>query len=175
MLPSFARIAGLHPEKLTSATLFWTRKMYDWYLATDPRFPQTPTSTPRYQISNPNPTSKPIIIDSADFITSPPLRAQLARELGMDPDRVLSTWEAASDELKKSWHPVQEIMTRTLAGSTGFVTEKTNIDGEGFEKWTEEFGEDGAVLIQRLVEAEMEDWTYLSERKWRVKPSSEAS
>jgi len=154
MIPSFCRtIENIIPAKLAISTLLWTRRMYEWYVAKDPRF--APSSGKR-----------PIVINSADFMTSKDMRDQIAVAMGLDPEKVVTSWPAMTEEEKKAESSTSVRMGQTLLSSTHLMAKKADVGDESWEKWKAEWGEEGANVLKQTVDQEMAHWAFLKSRSW---------
>ncbi|KAK4168225.1 hypothetical protein QBC43DRAFT_309902 [Cladorrhinum sp. PSN259] len=75
------------------------------------------------------------------------------------------------DEAREKELAAVNLMTSTLRASKGVIKDKTpavvDIDAE-IEKWKEEFGPEGAALIEKTVRDTMPDYEYLRERSLKV-------
>jgi len=156
MIPSFCRTITpeeITPAKLAVTTLLWSRRMYEWYVAKDPRFA---VST----------GERPLVINSADFMASSAGREQIAVAMGLDPKKVLSSWSAMTEEEKAAESKTSVRMGKTLQSSTHLMAEKAAVGDEGWERWKAEFGEEKASILKEVVDEETFHWEFLKSKAW---------
>lgn len=155
MVPAYIRASTeVTPTKAAAiSTLLWTRKMYDWYVARDPRFA-------------PESGRKPIVIDAVDLSNSAGLRTELANAMGVDPEKILTSWPVVPEEDVQKMDPLSVLMNQTLPMSTGLVLETAGAGDEGWEKWKAELGETVANVVKTAVDGEMPHWQFLKSKAW---------
>ena len=146
-IPSYGRI-GTNTEKLTQCALSHTRTLYEWYKA--------------------NTSREPIILDASDFMAYPYVLQSLAEFMGLDPDKVIYEWPAATDEERAEQRHVEKVMMVSLSGSTAVLREKIAVGDldDMAKKWIEEFGEEKGRRIERLVRSEMGEYEYLWSKRY---------
>ncbi|KAI7283961.1 TFIIH basal transcription factor complex, subunit SSL1 [Hortaea werneckii] len=115
--------------------------------------------------------NRPVVVDAEDLVhDTQALVGKLCQALGFDPKGVQLKWDAAKPDeplpegVEPGFHDV-------LRASTGIIHEKDYIpDSEldldvEMEKWTDEFGSEVAQELRRKVDADMETYLWLRERK----------
>jgi hypothetical protein len=123
-------------------SLKWSRRLYDMYR--------------EWGIS-------PIVIDAEDVISSPEMIRRYCELLQMDPEKLRFEWDAVKGEEWDRLDDESKKMRSTLYRSSGVEKSKArDVDmREEVGKWKEEFGEEAAKCIERMVEEAMSDYEYL--------------
>lgn len=97
---------------------------------------------------------------------------------GLDPEAAVFEWDAMPEEQQEKLVPQVRYLMKTLNDSTGLRVELAKRGGgddgeevvnlEGLEgEWKREFGEEAAGFIRREVEAGLEDYAFLRDRRVR--------
>ncbi|RHZ61785.1 uncharacterized protein CDV56_101479 [Aspergillus thermomutatus] len=151
----------------TNMTLKWTRMLYDWCL------------------EQPDLPGKPVVVDAQDIIHNPQVVVRYCEETGLDPSAVQFEWESkgeapdweASGRDPKGLNEPEwtkaavSIMLSTLTKSTGIIKDKTpttvDITAE-VKQWKEEFGDEAATMLEKMVRDAMPDYEYLRSRRITV-------
>ncbi|RLL98708.1 hypothetical protein CFD26_101240 [Aspergillus turcosus] len=152
----------------TNLTLKWTRMLYDWCL------------------EQPGLTGKPLVVDAQDVIHNPQVVVRYCEETGLDRDVVQFEWESKQEPAdRKTLGPesqknepdggfekaAEAIMLSTLIKSTGIIKDKTptavDITAEA-RQWKEEFGDEVATMLEKMVRDAMPDYEYLRSRRITV-------
>ncbi|KAF7162396.1 hypothetical protein CNMCM6106_009370 [Aspergillus hiratsukae] len=152
----------------TNMSLKWTRMLYDWCL------------------EQPGLTGKPLVVDAQDVIHNPQVVVRYCEETGLDRDLVQFEWERKQEApgSKTLSHESQKnepdggfdkagerIMLSTLINSTGIIKDKTptavDITAEA-SQWKEEFGDEVATMLEKMVRDAMPDYEYLRSRRITV-------
>ncbi|KAI5357479.1 hypothetical protein Slin15195_G038410 [Septoria linicola] len=142
-----------HSGILITTNLRWQRELYDWYLSNN---------------------ITPILVEAEDYMTSPAYVKKICKAAGLDEDAAVFKWEKVPEEEQKKMHPQVQILLKTLMNSEGLRPELAVKGGASVEvekeeeKWRVEFGEEAARFVRSEVEANMEDYWYLRERKLAV-------
>lgn len=95
---------------------------------------------------------------------------------GLNPEAAVFEWDAMPEEEQQKLDPQVRYLMKTLNDSTGLRVElaKKGVEGEDGEdvdlevleeEWKQEFGEEAAGFIRREVEAGLEDYRFLRERR----------
>ncbi|KAI9037324.1 uncharacterized protein KD926_000611 [Aspergillus affinis] len=137
-------------------TYSYTRVLYDWNMA----LIRENGSHDRLM--------DPIIVSGSDIVHNPGLVPQLAKELGLDPSKVQTTWNTTS--FPEDTLIMREIFCRVANQSTGVIKEKApeKIDiEEEKRKWVAEFGCDLAGIISDCVEHAIPDYEYLMSKRFQ--------
>jgi hypothetical protein len=110
----------------------------------------------------------PAVLDADDVMMYPELIIKYAGLAGLDPDKLLFSWEQTSQEKLEKLPTAQRIMFSVFNKSTGVDKRKIagniNIDTEA-EKWRSEFGDEGGKKLERWVRNAMPDYEYLRSRR----------
>ncbi|KAK5624831.1 hypothetical protein RRF57_000547 [Xylaria bambusicola] len=110
----------------------------------------------------------PIVLDADDVIMYPELVMKYASLVGLDPEKLIFSWEKASQEDEEKLHGAAKIMLSTINSSTGVdkgkVAGNIDIDREA-GKWRTEFGEEGGNKLEKWVRGAMPDYEYLRSRR----------
>ncbi|OAL45672.1 hypothetical protein IQ07DRAFT_635502 [Pyrenochaeta sp. DS3sAY3a] len=145
-------------------TYTWHIRLYNFLLSYPDAYPRA---------SRVQDVTFPLIIDAAD-LGDPELVRKYAGAVGLDPGLVRYSWEAGGGgQEAEGMGKVERRMKDTLLGSTGVVPGKLVGGGElGVERergaWEEEFGVEGAEVLERLVREAMGGYEWLFERRLRV-------
>lgn len=163
MIPSFYRAAQKGKLEISifdedwpvNASLRWLRLVYDWYA-------RHATGT--------NTTSVIIVIDSDDLINSPGFTPRLCARLGIDEQKLQTSWEPATEAYRADRGPMVSSFHATLWDSTGIIR-STRRDCEidisvEREKLRDEFGAEAGMSMARYIDLAMEDYLYLRERRF---------
>jgi hypothetical protein len=158
---------GINGSFVSNMTFRWTRYLYDWCL----------------EQSKSNGSSVPLILDAHDVIHNQDVVLRFCEETGLDKNAVQFEWkddninqlmlrlQNSQNEVSDYEKEANKIMTSTLRTSSGIIKDKTpatvDIEAE-VEKWKEEFGPEGAAMIERTVWAAMPDYEYLREKRLKV-------
>lgn len=140
-------------------TLHWSRVLYDWFAR---------NLDHSHLSSREGGVRWPIVLDADDIITNPNVVRRYAEILGFDTSRLKSEWNAATTEELAKMGRMEKRMRSTIDASTGIVKAKVagdiDIDCEA-RKWKEEFGDETAVEMKKLVMDAMLDYEYLNARR----------
>ncbi|KAI0435457.1 hypothetical protein F5Y09DRAFT_293600 [Xylaria sp. FL1042] len=113
----------------------------------------------------------PIVLDADDVIASPEIVRKYAKLVGLDPEKLMFSWEKASQEKIDKLGAPAKVMLSSINASTGVDKGKMagdmDIDAEA-EKWKAEFGEEGGKKLEKWVRAAMPDYEYLHARRLRL-------
>lgn len=135
-------------------TYSYTRILYDWQRI--------------YVRENENNdrSMDPIIVSGSDIVHNPRLVLQLAKELGLDPSKVQTTWKPTS--FPDDTSIMRKVFCRVANESTGVIKDKApmTIDIEEEKlKWIAEFGCHVAAIISDCVEDAIPDYEYLMSKR----------
>ncbi|UNI13349.1 hypothetical protein JDV02_000100 [Purpureocillium takamizusanense] len=155
---------GAANHLLVYMTIRWSRRLYD--LATELNERNRNGAASENGIS-----SRPLVLDADDVIANPQVVETFAALLGLDPDRVRSSWAPITQEQKERLSARGQIMLSTLNASNGIIPDKSaasiSITAEA-KKWVEEFGLARAQQLEKWVRDAMPDYEYLKERRLRL-------
>lgn len=133
------------------ANLRWQRAMYAWYEANG---------------------ISPIVVDADDYMSSPEFVKKLCAEAGLDPEAAIFKWERTPEEVRSQFPPPARFLLKTLWDSEGLRPELAKKDTPDIEveveKWKRDFGDETAQLIREVVEASMDDYEYLNEKRLKL-------
>jgi hypothetical protein len=141
-------------------TMHWSRTLFDWY---------TQHNNQSASIADPN-VNWPIIIDADDIMIEPEVVVRYSKIVGLDPARLIFSWDPATKEELEKISRVGRRMRSTILASAGIVEGKTstNIDvSEEAEKWRLEFGDEEGEKIEKWVRAAMPDYEYMKAKRLR--------
>jgi hypothetical protein len=152
----------------SNLTMKWTRLLYDWCL------------------EQPGMPGEPLVVDAQDVINNPQVLVRYCEETGLDRDLVQFEWESKQQKpvdlktlsLESQNEPDrgigkigERIMLSTLIHSTGIIKDKTptvvDITAEA-RQWKEEFGDEVATMLEKMVRDAMSDYEYLRSRRITV-------
>lgn len=152
--------AGITPDlaltcRKNGLSYEFTRKLYDWYVGL---VADSDTAM------RPGDKAFPLVLDADDVVEGGVVQ-RFAKTVGMDPEQVLSSWEAKSteglDSIKKSY--VQGIWE-----STGVDKSKSSkfLDVEAkYKSWRELYGKEVGDYLVALSEEFMPDYEYMKSKK----------
>lgn len=159
--PSYRRAAPtatLH-KLAPGCTLKYTRSLYEFFASHHPQ-------------SSPSP---PIILAASDIVhptLGPALLSHYCDLVGLDASQLKYTWSVATKEELEKMPDVAVTMTKSLQASSGVLAEKGGDEAVDLEtevgKWTQEFGEDEAAVLEKWCKESLEDWEWLFERRLKV-------
>ncbi|GIZ38053.1 hypothetical protein CKM354_000147900 [Cercospora kikuchii] len=135
--------------------LHWQRKIYEFYKS--------------HNID-------PLVVESSSYQSSPTFVRKICGLAGLNPEAAVFEWDAMPEEEQQKLDPQVRYLMKTLNDSTGLRVElaKKGVEGEDGEdvdlevleeEWKQEFGEEAAGFIRREVEAGLEDYRFLRERR----------
>ncbi|WPA98071.1 uncharacterized protein RHO25_002682 [Cercospora beticola] len=138
-------------------SLHWQRKLYEFY-----KF---------HNID-------PLVVESSSYQSSPTFVRKVCKLAGLDPEAAVFEWDKMEEEDQEKLDPQVRYLMKTLNDSTGLRVELAKrgmgegedgeVDLEVLEgEWKREFGEEAAGFIRREVEAGLEDYAFLRERRVR--------
>jgi hypothetical protein len=163
--PSLTRASGdvleAQDAQFFANTYHWSRTLYEWYCSnlTD-ELKRTEDVDLKY----------PIILD-ADDVMEPRLVRKYAGAIGLDTSVLQFEWDPISKEELDKATPMVKRLKDTLLASNGVVKTKSSegivIEDEK-KKWEQEFGKSISDRLAVLVDAAMEDYLWLKERRMRV-------
>ena len=120
----------------------------------------------------------PLVVESSSYQSSPTFVRKICGLAGLDPEAAVFEWDAMPEEQQEKLVPQVRYLMKTLNDSTGLRVELAKRGGgddgeevvnlEGLEgEWKREFGEEAAGFIRREVEAGLEDYAFLRDRRVR--------
>ncbi|KAL5355160.1 hypothetical protein BJX96DRAFT_2940 [Aspergillus floccosus] len=173
----------------TNMAFQWPRMLYDWTVAQEIAGSEPLILDANDVIHNPEVVvkfSEQIGLDSSKLIfeweANKPKNENGSQQNGThekDTQRAEGPKDSASSsfdrfrsfDVVKEDKDVRQIMLGSLTGSSGVLKEKApetvDIAAE-VAKWKEEFGDEGARMVEKAVLAAMADYEYLKERRVRV-------
>jgi hypothetical protein len=140
-----------------TATMHWSRTLYDWYAAQNNHDPGT---------------QWPIVLEADDIMGEPAMLVRFCEIVGLDPSRLRFTWSPANERERENLTSTTQRMKSTLLASSGVMTGKSagNLDIEvEARKWRQEFGKIQGAKMEEYVRAAMPDYEYLKARRLRPK------
>lgn len=165
VMPSYIRVcsdSGADALANNRATLSLSRILFDWYR-------EMAKSGTREK------APEPIVVDAADFMTSPALLRRLCAITGLDPDKIAFDWDAASAEILSSETELRKTFLKTMFSSTRVRAERAgtdiNVQNE-VQKWRAEFPKDVSEWMENKLPEEMEHYEYL--KAHRLLPDDDA-
>ncbi|CAK1359283.1 unnamed protein product [Cercospora beticola] len=120
----------------------------------------------------------PLVVESSSYQSSPTFVRKVCGLAGLDPEAAVFERDAMPEEEQEKLDPQVRYLMKTLNDSTGLRVELAKrgmgegedgeVDLEVLEgEWKREFGEEAAGFIRREVEAGLEDYAFLRERRVR--------
>jgi hypothetical protein len=156
-------------------TLHWTRRLYEFYCEKRDIKGERDGDECKGRVEDDSPSPGllewPVIVDADDIITSPVIVERLASQIGMDVSNLKFKWNAMPVEDRKKISPLLQTMLSTLLASDGIQITKAagqvvDIEAEK-KKWKNEWGERKAEKLETWVQAAMEDYLFLRERRMK--------
>lgn len=148
----FGRLGG-EPNAI-ELTLRWNRALFDFYEA---RF----GAEARW----------PVVLDADDVMLHPRLVERYAGVAGLDPARLLFSWERVPGEEMERISAMERDAQLSLYGSEkvdlGKVGGRIDVEEEAV-KWREEFGDETGRRLEGLVKACMDDYEYMRSKRLTV-------
>ncbi|EED18828.1 hypothetical protein TSTA_125420 [Talaromyces stipitatus ATCC 10500] len=136
-----------------SMTFHWMHHLYDFYVSKG---------------------IEPLVVESDDVISSHEVVIDYAHHIGLDTEKLHWNWSPASEkQLEMGGNSRLQRFLGTIMSSSGVMNDKMakNLDlAVERKKWKQEFGGLIGEKMVEWVEAAMEDYEYLKER--RLRPSS---
>ena len=133
-------------------TLKWSRTLYDFYA----------------NYYSGMDSQWPIVLDADDLMKQPELVVAYARKAGLDPDKVIFSWDKASNEQVDALSPPEKIMLSSINASTKVDPSKLagNVDvNKEAARWRHEFGEEMGRKLEAAVREAMPDYEFLHARR----------
>ncbi|KAI9694979.1 MAG: hypothetical protein M1822_000596 [Bathelium mastoideum] len=160
--PSTVRTASRFFDFVVSETFMhiilryrWHRMIYEWYDQDSRKPGGSPT---------------PIVLDADELMYDRAALNTLCAQTGLDPQAIKYEWASMSHKEIQMQYEGEAVFLETLLGSNGIVSGKGSDGVEvecEMEGWREEFGEERAEMLRRMVEAAMEDYMFLKSRGLR--------
>lgn len=113
----------------------------------------------------------PIILDADDIMIYPELLAKYARIVGFNEEKLIFSWDKATEEEVNRLPPQSQVAVSYLNASNKVDLNKVagDIDiAQEAAKWREEFGEEDGAEIERLVQACMPDYEYMRSKRLTI-------
>lgn len=112
------------------------------------------------------------MVEAEDYMSNPAFVKKLCAEAGLDPEAAIFKWEKVPEEARAQLPPAAVVLMKTLFDSTGLRPELARKDEPDVkveeEKWRKEFGEETAEFLGTVVDASMDDYEFLKEKKLRL-------
>lgn len=171
--PSFFRASrdirsGKHPEEewmRMTMTMRWNRSVYEWYAQKCQAKAQSQNGGAHHDN-----VQWPVVVEADDILSDPRVVLRFSEILGLDSSKLRFSWDQANEEKLSSIPEHGQRMLSSLLSSTGIDKSKSaenlSIDAEA-KKWCEEFGEEQAAKVGKLVRAAMPDYEFLKSKRLR--------
>ncbi|UPL02781.1 hypothetical protein LCI18_013715 [Fusarium solani-melongenae] len=124
-----------------------------------------------YEADHNNSGERPLVLDADDMMTSPELMSKYARLAGLDPDKLVFSWERASQEELSSMSAMARMMLSSLSASDSVNLDKVagNLDiAKEAAKWRAEFGDEDGSKLESWVRAAMSDYEYIRSKRLNI-------
>lgn len=153
-----------HANMHCTSTLYFSRMLYDW-LKSNNQNVYIIDADDYYTVATQVQDGK-----EKDVAIPSPTLEKLCEKVGFDKHSILTKWPKATEEQKAKMPPRANVMLKDLLDSEGIIPKKTRdpkemkIEDEK-EKWTKEFGDEGAALVEDCIRRTMGDYEYLWKRR----------
>jgi hypothetical protein len=111
---------------------------------------------------------EPLVLDADDMMTSQGLMVKYAKVAGLDPEKLLFSWEKTPQEVVNSMPPFVQHMLGSLNSSEKVDLSKVGGDidvSQEAVKWRDEFGDEHGRKLEKYVRAAIDDYEYMRSKR----------